>query len=261
MIFRLDGTNADAYLAACEEEPVIGAQLRADLLVYGADSRDAGFWVQTDERGAPSSAISCIDGRVWVTGAGRSDGSELSAFLRALGGFDRLTAPGPLTASLDIPGARYSAPIMEYRGGPFHGNYGPVAGGLTLDELYDINAECFPGFAAGTRRDMWCAYTSHLLRHGHGFAAGVRDGGRLVSTAGVYATGLRYGVIACVATRKGFRGKGHAALLVRYLCDRLIGMGLTPALLCAEDGIAPYYGRMGFQHRGCWERITLGGST
>jgi GNAT superfamily N-acetyltransferase len=256
MIAVLTDENANAYLDACLIDPLLGAQLRTDMLVYGDKSANAEFWVASDPQGRPTAALSRIDGRICLAGGVNTDLEEVSAFIRAIGSYDKVTAAKGVAAALRVSGEFYSAPIMVYDGGCFRGDYSMVTEALTLDELWRINGACFSGFRAGNRRDEWYVYISRLIRHGFGFAAGIRERGALAATAGVYATGGGYGIIGNVATYPKNRSQGYGLTLVRYISDRLLDMNLTPALFCAEPSLAAYYGRAGFRVVGEWGRIS-----
>jgi GNAT superfamily N-acetyltransferase len=256
MIAMLTGENVDAFLAACLVDPLLGAQLRTDMLIYGDRSTSAEFWVAFDPQGRPTAAISRVDGRISLAGGINTDLEEVTAFIRAIGSYDRVTAAKGIAAALRLPGQFYSAPIMAYQGGSFREDYSMVTESLALDELWKINCGCFSGFRNGNKRDEWFVYTSRLVRYGFGFIAGIREYGVLAASAGAYALGGGYGVIASVATYPRFRGQGYGLKLVRYVSDRLLDMNLTPALFCAEPSLAAYYGRAGFRVVGEWGRIS-----
>lgn len=254
MILHAEPDTLDRFFTACELDPILGAQICTDYLVRGADFRSAGFWVAVDPQGNPIGAIGLVDGRMTVSARGALDVAELTAFARAGGvAVRQLTAPADIVRRCGLSGHQFTAPYMQYHGGPFRADYSRITTQLSLGELYDTIIAGFPGYS--DVRERWYANTSHLFRHSLGFAAAIYEDGQMAATGGVYSMGARIGVIACVATMPLYRSRGYAGLLVRYLCDRLLEMGKTPALQCAEESLAVYYGAMGFRVCGRWGRI------
>lgn len=262
MISHVEVCTEDSFFLACGLDPILGAQICTDYLVRGADFRSAGFWVAVDGGNRPTAAIGLVDGRMTVSAAdpaagGAVDIAELTEFVRAGGvAVRQLTAPAGVVRRVGLSGHQFTAPYMTYPGGLFGGDYRHITTGFSLGELYDTIIAGFPGY--GDVRERWYANTSHLFRHGLGFAAGIREDGAMAATGGVYSMGAHIGVIACVATLPPYRSRGYAGLIVRYLCDRLLEMGRTPALQCAEESLAEYYGAMGFRVCGRWGRIFTG---
>lgn len=252
MITLLTEENEAAFRAACGLDPIFGAQLLTDCAVWGGGGRGADFWVALGEDGRPSAALSRIGGRLMIAAREDTVDGELIGFVHSVGGWSTLRGDARVCRLLSRGCLPFTAPNMIYDGPPFAADYSGVIT-ASLNQLYPLLCAGFSSHGSGW--DQWYAMTSHLFRHGLGYALGLSEGGKLVSTAGVYATGPNCGIIACVATLPEHRGRGYAGLLVRCLCDRLLAEGKTPVLQCADDGMAGYYQAMGFRQRGRWGRL------
>lgn len=259
MITYLEERDRADYLTVCDTEPVIGGRMHTVLAVYGLGSAIADAWLARDGEGRPTAALLRFDS--WMVAAVTEgvDVPELAEFLRAVGGFGTIEGSPSLCRELKpwFPGVYSSAGTMAYLGDPFPGDMGIVEGNPPLKEVYSLICQGSPFMAKHARWDSWYPHTSHLVRHGLGFAAMVYADGRPVATGGVYTTSPRYGVIGSLTTIPGYRGRGYAALITKYLCNRLLERGLTPALYCAADSLAAYYGRLGFSALGKWAEIAL----
>lgn len=255
-MIRLLGAGGEAeFLALCDSDYVLGAEIRTRRAVFGADAERADFWLATAADGAPCAAICRENGRMAISANSKADVAELGGFLRMVGGYGELCAEAGLCEQLLPSLPLESAPAMQYPGGLSCRDHTQITEAIPLDDLYGLLDCCFDDF--GSERERWYTYASHLFRHGLGFAAGIYRRGSLAATGGVYAFGARHGVIASVATAPELRGEGLAEAIVHYLCDRLLKLGKTPVLLCAEEGLRRYYEGLGFHVFGRWGRKSL----
>lgn len=253
MISLVDRGNRPAFLSVCDLDTAMGPEVATLHAVYGDYSHMASFWLAVS-RGFPAAAISRENGQIKLVLTPRADPAEIREFLSAVGGYDQIWAEAGACARL-YPGTPFrSGPVMRYLGGPGGTVHESIAPPQRLDDLYKLLCACFAEFDKSGRQ-RWCAYASHLFRHGLGSVAGIYAGRRLVCTGGIYAKNSRYAVIACVATHPAYRGQGLAGQVVRSLCDRALREGKTPALLCAGESLAAFYARLGFEPFGRWARI------
>ena len=88
-------------------------------------------------------------------------------------------------------------------------------------------------------------YADLCARRNHGFGCvyGIREGGRLVSTAGLFALTPTRAYIGGVETLAAYRARGYASLLVRRLCRNFAGREIS--LLCGPP-LLSFYSRLGF---------------
>lgn len=245
----------DRALAAqiAQQDEIIGLDILARLGVYGCGTTAADFWLLHQEN---ADAVLCRENgvtRIACPAPERLDTEEIAAFLAATGGFCAVMAEAGLCARLYPGETMQSAPAMRYVGGFSGKEMHLVHEGISLDALYRL---LFPDAPAGMTdaKAHWYAYTSHLFRHGLGFAVSIDDQGVPVSTGGVYAWSETAGLIGCIATDPAHQHRGYGGQLVRYLCDRVLAEGKIPLLLCAEEPLAAYYAQLGFVPFGRWGR-------
>lgn len=253
MISLVTRQNSPAFFAVCDRDVAMGPEIATLLAVYGVQGRMADFWVATNSN-RPTAAISRENGQIKLVMTPHADAAELRDFLASIGGFDQIWAQAGACARL-FPGVPFeSGPVMRYEGEFPPYRHTGIVERLPLDHLYELLCLCFDEFNENGRQ-RWCAFASHLFRHRLGTVDGIYAGGHLACTGGVYAQNSRYGVIACVATHPADRGRGYAARVVHHLSGRILRGGKIPALLCANDGLADYYGRLGFGPLGRWGKI------
>ena len=118
------------------------------------------------------------------------------------------------------------------------------------DVLAVLESETGPMRPDGAREGFLVDF---MVRRNHGGAVvvGVWENETLASTAGAYAITQTEAYVACVETRKAFRGKGYAAALMGYLCAQF---GARPMTLLCEDALVDFYRPFGFLPtgmRGC----------
>ena len=260
MIVYLDEVRRADWLALCGSEPVIGARMQTVLAAYGLNSGIADYWLALDADGLPAAALMRFDG--WVVAVADCERlilPELGDFLQTIGEFRFLEGSPALAGAVAkwVPGALEMGSTMRYNGGYPPGDTGiSISGAPPLQEVYNLIRSGSAFMASTTRWEAWYPHTSHLIRHGLGFAAVLYEpDGFPASTGGVYAIGGEYGVIGSLATDPERRGRGYAARIVRHLCARCIDRGLVPVLFCASRGLVAYYQRLGFAVNGQWAQI------
>ena len=84
MIRLIDQREVPRLLSFCEGSPY-GVRLAAFLQAYGPGYPFALFWVQTDDSGRMTAALSRVDGQVTVCACEQADLEEVWAFLSAAG--------------------------------------------------------------------------------------------------------------------------------------------------------------------------------
>lgn len=250
MISLVSAENKNGFLSACLFDDIAGARMRTLLECYGLDMSILLLWLQTDEKNNPTAAISLFSGYLTVSAGLHADMEELAGFARTVGGFRRVEAAEHVCDALKTGGEYTGLYAMRYNSGKFTGDFGGIIESPPPREIYNVLCGSDPAFAGSTDFAGWYAHTSHLFRHNLGFACALAENGRLISTGGVYTSGERVAVIGCVATLPDFRGRGYAATITKYLVNRILDAGKIPALLCATDKLAGYYGQIGFTNSG-----------
>lgn len=239
-----------------QQDSIFGPDILARLGVYGCGTPAADFWLVEQ---AQAQAVLCREGgllRIATPAPAQLDAEELRPFFAILGGFGAVFAEAGLCTRLASGAAVQSAPAMQYTGGFSGKDFSCIRKGLPLDALFSL---LFPEaiHPNKTSKARWYTYTSHLFRHGLGFAAAVYVDEQPVSTGGIYAWSETAGLLACIATAPAHQHRGYAQQLIQYLCDHVLAQGKTPILLCANDALENYYAQLGFAPYGRWGRWTI----
>lgn len=255
MIALVTEKNAEDFISACGFDEMIGARMVTLLACYGFNSAFCLFWLQTDDSSDNRffAAISRFERRLTISASRSADLRELSEFAAAIGGYRYIEAAPFVCKSLDIQGSYNEFHMMRYTSGSlFAEDYSAIDESPPLNEFYTVISTANPWLDADTDWSGWYTHTSHLIRHGLGFAALIRDSGSgsPAATGGVFTSSGKLAVISCIATLPQYRGKGYAALTTKYLADKIILQGKTPALFCASDKLADYYATLGFSRDG-----------
>lgn len=257
MIMQVTPELEQDFIAACSFDPIIGARLYTLLRCYGCSMPGLRLWL-AQENGVPTAAISRFDGWLVFSASGRVDVEELGGFVRAIGEYRYIEGAPEVCARLGIEGEFESSHTMRYAAASgFDEDFGAVCENPRLSDVYHILCTENPWFANTTSWDGWYPHTSHLLRHGLGFAAVLCADGVPVSTGGVYTMGEQVAVIGGLATLHAYRGRGYASVLTKYLINKILAQDKIPALFCASDSLARYYEGFGFVQSGKWGEITL----
>jgi len=258
MITLLQAEDLADYTALSSLEPVIGARLHTQLAVYGTSGGIAGQWIARDSAGTPTAALLRFSGWMVICAGAGVDIPELADFLQAVGGFRYIEGSSALVRALGgfLSGVCDSSCTMCYPGEPPAQTGADVCDDPSLEDVHRLL--CTESLAGSAPWTEWYPHTSHLVRHGLGFAAAIYEDGQAVATGGVYASGAGYGVIGGLTTLQAYRSRGYAGRIVRHLCRACIRRGWTPVLFCAGDSLADYYRTLGFVPLGHWAQLDLG---
>lgn len=218
--------------------PCLGPRLEVDLKLVGENPKLPYFFyimenalLQLGPRGATLCGVpSCKE--------------ELEAFL-SLHGITRLITDGwypegwPACALIPMEFIKnqplhHQAGCLDVQEYDINPSTTEVVEVVQLGEGYDL-----PAFA----RDAFYAETCLRRSRGYADVRGIRCGGKLVSTAGMYAITEDEAHIACVATLPQYRGKGYASFIISELCGAYGSKRVT--LLC-EPAMQGFYTKLGF---------------
>lgn len=255
MIALITDENRLDFIKACLFDEIHGARICTLNECYWPDTSILLLWLQTDDKNSPTAAVSLFSGCLTLSAAAGADIDELADFARAVGGFKSLEASAIVCKELKLGGEYAEFNVMRYAKGRFDGELGIVCENPPVREIYDILCRADPPFGKTADFAGWYTHTSHLFRHGLGFAGLILKDDNPVSTGGVYAMGDNPAVISCVATLPDFRGRGYATKIIKYLANKILDTGKTPVLLCEDGRLAGYYARLGFSDEGRCGRI------
>jgi len=261
MIHYISGDDAElagAFMEASELEPASGARLQTLYNMYRGKTKHMDFWVQLDFRGQPSAAVSRYGGQLSVTHGPNSDLDELEEFVRFIGGYSFISASPSLAVMLKDLGDAANSYKMVRKAALFPDDDFDLIAKPSLSDVFELLCIADESFKERSDRASWHVHTSHLVRHKFGYCVGIiREDGKLISTGGVYNTGISHGIIGGIATLPSERGHGYSGVVCRYLANQIILDRKVPALFSATESLAVYYESMGFEEKGRWCEIAV----
>ena len=238
MLTLCESREALAFLPA---DP-FAARITALFATYGAAQTFAQFWVQEVD-GAPVAAVCRLDGAMTLCCTPQTDYEELRLFTQTVG-YVSLLADAAALAALGLPETDGSY-IVVYRGGPL-----PPDPEIRTE--YDLRAIhtllCAAQFPAGSF-PAFAADIGARLRHGTASYAVLADT-QLNACAFRLFIGEKSLLLGAVVTDPAARGRGYASRLVTQLAQD--AQGRAAYLFCRNDGLLPFYERMGFVSAGRW---------
>lgn len=219
------------------------ARITALFKTYGADYDFALFWVQ-DIDGIPSAAISRIDGNMTLCTNKNADFEELTHFINAVG-FQSLTCSYEDMGKLGFEPADSSFTV-KYTG---RKNTAEIKTVSDYDKrrIYDLLCDC--GFELGD----YGAYLSDVcsrLNKGTASMLAAEENGSLRACAFALFEGENSVLLGAVATSPEARGRGYASAIVGEIAEKKSDKDVF--LFCRNDGLADFYGKIGFETVGKW---------
>ena len=166
MIRLIDQREVPRLLSFCEGSPY-GVRLAAFLQAYGPGYPFALFWVQTDDSGRMTAALSRVDGQVTVCACEQADLEEVWAFLSAAG-YESVLCPAWVAQASSTRGVcrMESCHAMRLSGVPAVPEIcepAAICKEPSLRQVYELLR------AAGEPLPQWEAWlpdVSHRVRHG-----------------------------------------------------------------------------------------------
>ncbi len=233
---ELDFLIADPY----------AARITALFETYGTNQNFAMFWVQNTD-GIPVAAVSKVDGNVTVCALENADFEELSAFIGAVG-FASLTCDCAVAEKLGLTPSKTSYTVR------YNGGYEPKGIKILNDydkrSVYNLLCEC--GFELGDYGAFLADVCARLNKKTASMAV-AEENGKLLACAFSLFEGKKSILLGAVATSPEARGRGLASELVGTLANK--NSEKVVYLFCREDGLADFYGKIGFETVGKWAVI------
>lgn len=218
------------------------ARISALLKTYGSEHSFAMFWLQITND-IPTAAISRVDGNMTLCCLENADFEELSYFIDAVG-FSSITFDEKFFDVLGIKPQKSSF-IVEYCGGAEQAE--DILFDYDKKEIYSLLCSC--GFELGDY-SAFLADVCSRLNKGTAVMAAKDENGKLCACAFSLFEGDKSVLLGAVATKESARGKGYASKLVGTLA--CMKSQKRVFLFCRNDGLADFYGKIGFKICGRW---------
>lgn len=237
-------------LTLCEDRAALGflpadpfaAKITALFATYGAGQAFAQFWVQR-AGDVPTAAVCRLDGAMTLCCTPQADAEELRLFVQTVG-YETLQANAETLKALGLP-EKHGSFIVTYRGGA-------VPPDPEIRTEYDLRAIHALLTAAQFPAGTFAAFAADVgarLQHGTASYAVFADA-QLDACAFRLFIGEKSLLLGAVVTDPAARGRGYASRLVTHLAQDAQGRAVF--LFCRNDGLLPFYEKMGFVAAGRW---------
>lgn len=239
----------EAFLSFCDRD-VFGTRIKAYFNCYSTDYDFVKFWMQTDENGAVTAAISRIDGDMTLCAYG-ADYEELLQFVKIVG-FTTIQCRREIAEKFTSDEVLWGYVVRfdeEKECKPI-----TLKNDFELKEIYNIiKAEHLTGVGDYL---PWLSDTTFRINRNTAKPLLAELDGRNAGCAMVLFRTDKAALLGAVATVPEFRGRGVARSLVTTLANGELAEGRRTELLCKNDSIVNFYRSIGFKVTDEWSLIT-----
>ncbi len=239
----------EAFLGFCDRD-VFGTRIKAYFNCYSTDYDFVKFWVQTNEDGDVTAAISRVDGDMTVT-AENADYEELLQFIKIVG-YSTIQCNRRVAKEFTDDETLWGYVVRfenktENRPVSLKNNY-------ELKEIYNIiKAANLTGVGEYL---PWLSDTTFRINRNTAQPLVAEIDGKATGCAMVLFRTDKAALLGAVATSPEFRGRGIAGALVTRLANKELAEGKRTELLCKNDSIVDFYKSIGFTVKDEWSLIT-----
>lgn len=238
-----------AFLSFCDSD-VFGTRIKAYFNCYSTDYDFVKFWMQINEEGEVTAAISRIDGDMTLC-AYDADYEELLEFVKIVG-FNTIQCKRTVAKELadDETLWGYVVRFEDER----ENREVNIKNKFELKEIYDIiKAENITGVGDYL---PWLSDTTFRINRNTAKPLLAEVDGNAAGCAMVLFRTDKAALLGAVATSPCYRGRGIAGALVTRLANDELAEGRRTELLCKNDSIVDFYKSIGFTVRDEWSLIT-----
>lgn len=241
----------EAFLSFCDRD-VFGTRIKAYFNCYSTDYDFVKFWVQTDENGNVTAAISRVDGDMTLC-AENADYEELLQFVQIVG-FNTIQCQRQVAQNFTDDETLWGYVVrfeqeQENRQVSLKENF-------ELKEVYNIiKAENLTGVGDYL---PWLSDTTFRINRNTAEPLVAEVDGNAAGCAMVLFRTDKAALLGAVATSPCYRGRGIAGALVTRLANGELANGRRTELLCKNDSIVNFYKSIGFTVKDEWSLITDG---
>ncbi len=241
----------EAFLSFCDRD-VFGTRIKAYFNCYSTDYDFVKFWVQTDENGNVTAAISRVEGDMTLC-AENADYEELLQFVKIVG-FNTIQCQRQVAQNFTDDETLWGYVVrfeekQENRQVSLKENF-------ELKEVYNIiKAENLTGVGDYL---PWLSDTTFRINRNTAEPLVAEVDGNSAGCAMVLFRTDKAALLGAVATSPCYRGRGIAGALVTRLANGELANGRRTELLCKNDSIVNFYKSIGFTVKDEWSLITDG---
>ena len=225
-----------------------GTRIEGYYNTYGERFDFCRVWVQYAEN-EPVAAVCDMSGDFTVCAKENADFEELAAFV-SMSGFKSLQCSKSVMRKLGL------APDAEgfvLRFIPCENSDDGITNVVDFKEIYDIIKTA--GLMGVGEYLPWLSDITYRVNHGTALPAAIIKDGTAVSCAMALFITQSAALLGAVATKDGFKGRGYAGKLVKYLGNKFASQGKKTNLLCKNDSIVEFYKSNGFETEDEWSAV------
>ena len=252
MIYLLTKEREKEFLSFCCDEPFF-CKILSLFYCYGSSYKEIRFWIQTNDNGKTTAAVSQFGWAAVVAAENCADFEEIDRFLIALG--------------IQKISCRREYGRYFFRQKEFTGKI------MKLKKLIRSEQNLFVAsprlkdliaLAFGQEKKNWNQETyqqiyvdfSHRIRHRYARTAGIYREKELVSCAMSIFETEKTAILGAVATKEPFQNKGYATAVVTHLLRALEQENKTIYLFRDENKNQHFYQKIGFDDCGEWSELS-----
>ena len=237
------------FLEFCDRD-VFGTRIKAYFNCYSTDYDFVKFWIQTDEGGNVTAAISRIDGDMTLC-AYNADYEELLQFVKIVG-FTTIQCRRAVAREF-TDGENLWGYVVRYENITAEREVN-LKKDYELKEIYDIiKAANLTGVGNYL---PWLSDTTFRINRNTATPSLAEIDGIPAGCAMVLFRTDKAALLGAVATSPEYRGRGIAGALVTHLANGELAQGRRTELLCKNDSIVDFYKSIGFTVKDEWSLIT-----
>lgn len=252
MIRLLEETEIPLLEEFCEGNP-FGCKIAGLQKAYGFSLPFARFWIQTNESGQVTAAVSLLDGAAVLHWVDAAESDELKEFLMAIGCRTLLCDQ---SAALALFGGYKQAgeillslssrmPLAECQ--PAFLDEVPVR------DVFSLLCDC--GEQKPEQFEPFYLDVSHRVRHGVSLTQGVISQGRLIACALAGSITGTDAVLTAVAVHPEKQRMGLGSRMVQRLLSRLSHRNVY--VLCENERAIRFYQSLSFESAGRWAELVI----
>ncbi len=238
-----------AFLSFCDRD-VFGTRIKAYFNCYSTDYDFVKFWVQTNENGDVTAAISRVDGDMTVT-AENADFEELLQFIKIVG-FSTIQCNRKVAKKFTAEETLWGY-VVRFENKTENREIN-IKKDFELKEIYNIiKAANLTGVGDYL---PWLSDTTFRINRKTAEPLLAEVDGNSAGCAMVLFRTDKAVLLGAVATSPEYRGRGIAGALVKRLANVELENGRRTELLCKNDSIVEFYKSIGFTVKDEWSLIT-----
>lgn len=252
MIRLLSEAEIPLFEQFCSGNP-FGCKIAGLQKAYGLSLPFARFWIQTNESGQVTAAVSSLDGAAVLHWVDTAEADELKEFLMAVGCRTLLCderAAFALYGECEQSGEILLLPSSVK---PLQDSQSGVLDEVPVRDVFSLLCDC--GEQKPEQFEPFYLDVSHRVRHGASLTQGIFSQNELIACALAGSITETDAVLTAVAVHPQERRIGIGGIMVRRLLSRLSPRKVY--VLCENERAIRFYQSLSFVSAGRWAELVF----